>query len=149
MNSSPVAGVSECTHRHAGTGGVMVIPNNPNQQNAFPWQEKNPFPTQSKLEDQKLDITKLHSNSLVMLGCLSHPGLCLTLVLLTRPDAQPHLWGDVLSQSHLPLCPGRSMAPRQGCPQCPPLPCSWLGWWDWPCLPGDPLQLPALRSRGH
>lgn len=78
MNSSPVAGVSECTHRHAGTGGVMGIPNNPNQQNACPWQEKYPFPTQSKLEDQKPDITKPHSNPLVMRGCLSHLGLCLT-----------------------------------------------------------------------
>lgn len=74
-------------------------------------------------------------------------GLHLTLVPLTRPDADPHQWANVPALLAQPCpqggagCPGLGLSPAAPC-----LPCSWLGWWDRSCpdtpreppVPGDP-----------
>lgn len=69
--------------------------------------------------------------------CPAILGLCLTLVPLTGPHPDPHLWADVPA------------VPNAGGWGCPRLPCSPAGAVGWPCLPAlscCPWEKQAVRA---
>lgn len=80
------------------------------------------------------------------LQCLAIPGLCQTLVPLTRPVPDTHPWvGGHYNPGWTPPCPQVGVwCPGSGLHLMHSiLPCSWLVWWDGPWL-----QVPALKTWG-